>query len=246
MVGHLNLPILSQVQSGKSHVAGWLYFLPLLCPILLAWVMAIFSSSSHILACTTLSAPPPVQLLAVCILTDWLKPIEDKDIWTCAFLMHQTIRAKLQHGTKDLAIWKVMTVIYDPIRTSFLNMLRVEGIARGRVNHGALKQARHWLHSEEVKHLQQEEDGVTVCTSADSRTPCNEDRISGPTNHRVNSLERWIMRSVGFKVESFVWYSLNLGQGGNRNSNQHVGCRGKSGFKTSFSDKFQDQAGLYG
>lgn len=36
------------------------------------------------------------------------------------------------------------------------------------------------------------------------------------------------MRSVDFKVESFIGDSLNLGLGGNRNSNQHVGCRGKS------------------
>lgn len=36
------------------------------------------------------------------------------------------------------------------------------------------------------------------------------------------------MRLVGFKVESFIGDSLNLGLGGNHNSNQHVGCRGKS------------------
>lgn len=90
---------------------------------------------------------------------------------------------------------------------------------------GALKQTRHWLHDEGRLNIFSKKKIYSKCVLA---------KIAGPlqclwaNRPGVKSVERRIMRSVGFKVESFIGDSLNLGLGGNRNSNQHVGCRGKS------------------
>lgn len=93
---------------------------------------------------------------------------------------------------------------------------------------GALKQTRHWLHNEGRLNIFSKKKIYSKCVLAKIAGPPTMKTVSGPTDHGVKSVERRIMRSVGFKVESFIGDSLNLGLGGNRNSNQHVGCRGKS------------------
>lgn len=57
----------------KSHLAAWLYLLPLLCSILLPRVIVNLSSSSFVLDHTTLTVPSHAQSLAVGIFIDWSK-----------------------------------------------------------------------------------------------------------------------------------------------------------------------------